>query len=416
MKFLIIVSTILVFWSSDIYCQENPADKIKELNEELQYADSGRDSLVQLLEKYKLQNIREQIKTIGLPEMKAGEELIEHSAMMMVYDEKHEQAKWVVHMITPDIEKGVVTRTNDFREDPLVKTGSSVEADYFLKEMLPDSTYKYDGFGYDRGHLAASADFRWSTAALSESYFYSNMAPMVAELNREGWSELEDMLRKYVIENKCTLIVVTGGVLNMDLKRIERGVNKVSIPDDFYKVVFDISNNKAIGFVMPNRRIEYPVVSYTKPVDEVEQMTGIDFFAGLDDKIENEIEKQNDPLMWLSGKQKNDIPPIRNGLPKGCYNTVQAREFIGGNEKITVCGTVVSAKKTKNGHVLLNLDKAFPDHIFTVTIWSSNTSNFSYDPSVKFSGKQICVKGIVTSNKGIPSMDIKTEDAIWILE
>jgi endonuclease G len=41
-----------------------------------------------------------------------------------------------------------------------VKTGSAVEEDYFLKYPQPDGTIKYDGFGYDRGHLAPSADFR----------------------------------------------------------------------------------------------------------------------------------------------------------------------------------------------------------------------------------------------------------------
>ncbi|MFH2142636.1 MAG: DNA/RNA non-specific endonuclease [Bacteroidota bacterium] len=411
----IILSAFLISVIGHVYSQ-TVIERIKELSSELESTDLNRDSLISLLESYKLQNLRDYLRVTGLPLISPEEVLIEHSAYFLVYDEKHEQAKWVAHIITPDIETGIVSRTNDFREDTMIKTGSSEEADYFLKEMLPDSTYKYDGFGYDRGHLAPSADFRWSEKALSESYYYSNMSPQVAELNREGWSELEDVLRKYVIENKCSLIVVTAGVLKENLKKIERGVNKVSIPEEFYKVVYDPQNNKGVGFIMPNRRIEYPVVSFTKSIDEIEQITNIDFFINLDEKTENEIEKQNDPLWWLSGKQKNDIPPLRDGLPKGCYNTIQAKEFVDVNDKVTICGTVVSIKKTKNGHVLLNLDKAFPDHIFTVTIWSSNNSNFSYDPAVEFSGKQICVKGTISRNRGIPSMDIKSEEAISILK
>jgi endonuclease G len=49
--------------------------------------------------------------------------------------------------------------------------------------------------GWDRGYLAPSADFRWSEKALSESYFYSNMSPQLDDFNREGWAELEGLLR-----------------------------------------------------------------------------------------------------------------------------------------------------------------------------------------------------------------------------
>src|SRR5690606_2430798 len=101
------------------------------------------------------------------------------------------QARWVAHIILPDIIDGQVTRSNDFRVDPMVRSGTAVEADYFLQSQKPDGTIEYDGFGYDRGHLAPSADFRWSESALSESYYYSNMSPQLAEFNRNGWAELE---------------------------------------------------------------------------------------------------------------------------------------------------------------------------------------------------------------------------------
>lgn len=48
------------------------------------------------------------------------------------------------------------------------------------------------------------------------------------------------------------MYVVTGGVLKAGLPVIERGVNKVSIPEQFYKVVLDLEAGKAVGFLMPN--------------------------------------------------------------------------------------------------------------------------------------------------------------------
>ena len=118
--------------------------------------------------------------------------------MILGYNENHEQAQWVSHIVLPDVEKGNVSRTNNFRKDELVTSGTASKADYWYS-------------GYDRGHLAPSADFRWSKTALSESYFYSNMAPQLPELNREKWAELENAIREYVIENKIQVYVVTGG-------------------------------------------------------------------------------------------------------------------------------------------------------------------------------------------------------------
>ena len=108
---------------------------------------------------------------------------------------------------------------NNFRKDELVTSGTASKADYWYS-------------GYDRGHLAPSADFRWSKTALSESYFYSNMAPQLPELNREKWAELENAIREYVIENKIQVYVVTGGILNDSLPRMQNKgrENEVSIP------------------------------------------------------------------------------------------------------------------------------------------------------------------------------------------
>ena len=137
-------------------------------------------------------NDKQEIKNILLPELKPGEDLIEHSALFLVYDEQHEQSKWVAHKISQNISEGSVGRTNDFREDTLIKTGSASEKDYFTKSLNEQGKYSYNGYGFDRGHLAPSADFRWSKTALSESYFYSNMSPQLPEFNRKGWAKLEN--------------------------------------------------------------------------------------------------------------------------------------------------------------------------------------------------------------------------------
>ena len=52
----------------------------------------------------------------------------------------------------------------------------------------------------------------------------------------------------------------------------------------------------------------------------------------------------------------------------------------------------VSTHRSKNGNIFINLDKSFPDQIFSITIWKSNVSNFSYAPEKELKDKIICVK------------------------
>ncbi len=375
-----------------------------------------KDSLLLKIEDLKFRKIHEDLEKTGLPKLNPGEEVVYHLAYALVYAEPYEQAKWVAHIILPDVVRGNEGRSNDFRPDPAIKTGSAVEADYFLRIYQPDSTFKYDGFGYDRGHLAPSADFRYSKRALSESYFYSNMSPQVAELNRGRWAELEDVVRQYAVRNNVPVYVVTGGVLKPGLKKIERGANKVSIPEQYFKVALDLVNQRAIAFLMPNKDCEYPVMNYACSIDSVESITKIDFFPSIPDEQENKLESSFDINKWVGERELGDVLPMRaDSLPRNTFNTVQAKIYMGKNENIKVCGTVVSTKLSSKGNIFLNLDKKFPNQIFSITIFKDNTSNFSYQPEKYLAGKTICVTGKVTNYNGVPSVNITDEKAIEVL-
>ncbi|MDG1477456.1 MAG: DNA/RNA non-specific endonuclease [Vicingaceae bacterium] len=363
----------------------------------------------------KLERLRGDVQKVGLPELKEGEELINHLAMSLVYSEKHEQAKWVSHIITPDVIDGKVKRSNNFRKDPLVKTESASTRDYFIKyKDEATGKYKYDGFGYDRGHLAPSADFRWSKEALSESYYYSNMSPQVAKFNRGKWADLEGLLRGYISSHRNTqLYVVTGPLLSDSLQVIERSLHKVSIPKFYFKVVMDLKNEKAIAFIMPNKDLKYPISSYAVDINEVEEVTGINFFHKLEDGLEERLEAQKEISVWVPEKQKGDVKPLyQPDLPRGVFNTVQAKRNMGTSKKMTIRGTVVGARKTRKGHLFFNLDKSYPNQIFTVAVWKQNIVNFSYDPLKEWKGKEITVTGKILDFDGVPTMAIEKESVV----
>lgn len=394
---------------------QSPAERLGFLQKDLENIKQKEASCLAQIEEVKLQLLRNDLHQFGLPAVsQPNEEIIHHAALSLVYSEQHEQAKWVAHIISPDIISGSLFRSNDFRPDPQVKTGTAIEEDYFLKYPKPDGTFRYDGFGYDRGHLAPSADFRWSALAMSESYFYSNMSPQLGDFNREAWANVEGSLRGYLFRHPDTqLFVCTGGVLTNDLKKIERGVNKVSIPKQFYKVVIDRKNRKGIGFLMPNRRIEDPMQNYAMSIDAIEKLTGIDFFAGMPDDLENEVEAHNNFSAWFPSQNSGDVEPVSmNSLPPRHYNTVVAGKIMGKGTQVTVVGTVVSARRSRKGNILINLDRRFPNQIFTVFIRKSDVLNFAYDPEKELVGKQIYVTGAVESLGGTATMYVKREDSI----
>lgn len=410
----------LVFFFSIIYFSifgQDYLKKIKQLEHKISILDSMKDSLDSMVKNIKLSILHDKLEKFGLPKYDKDVEIVNHPALILSYNEQHEQANWVAHIISKEISGKGFSRTNDFRPDPLVKTGSTEEKDFFLKTLNSDGTYSYDGFGYDRGHLAPSADFRWNKEAMSESYYYSNMSPQLPDFNRGIWASTESFLREYVAENNHNLYVVTGGILTDDLPKVERSVHKESIPKAYYKVAADLEGDKkeGIGFIIPNEGSDYPVISFAVPIDSVEKVTGINFFASLPDSVQDKFEKTVDIRHWQTKNRKNNHKPInRNKLPKGAINTVMARSYY--DNKAKVCGTIVEVHETRSGNYFLNFDQDFPEQLFWCTIWKDNIVNFSYNPEEYLLNKKICVSGTVKKKYGKPSMSVYNGKQITLYE
>lgn len=382
--------------------------QLKKLEEQTAVLTLQQEKMVARLDSAKLAIIRRDIQKWGLPKMEAGDELVVHPGHMLVYSEKHEQPKWTAHIASPDLIKGNLARIDSFLPDPLVKTGTSVTADYWFS-------------GYDRGHLVPSADMRWTYDALLGTYYYSNISPQLADFNRGKWAELEDWGRRYVYHAKRRVFIVTGPVLRDGLPTMQKvdRKNEVSIPELFWKVIADLDEPepKAIAFVMRNEKLEYPVISYAVPVDSVEKLTGIDFFPALDDALENRIEALSDSKLWYSdGDPKaGEVAPLQAPLPNGMFNSVQAKYHVG--KTVTVCGTVVASRTTvKAKAVYLNFDTTNPDQEFYATIWQDKTVNFGYDPETYLLNKKICVTGKVTMFDEVPRISINNESEIQLYD
>jgi hypothetical protein len=83
---------------------------------------------------------------------------------------------------------------------------------------------------------------------------------------------------------------------------------------------------------------------------------------------------------------------------------VEARAHIG--EQATVCGKVAStryAATTRGRPTFLNLDKAYPNQVFTVLIWGDSREKFGA-PEQTYRDKQICVTGKITEYRNAPEI------------
>jgi endonuclease G len=388
---------------------QNTEAEMRQLEAMIELAKKQVTDYEKDLEALKLKRVREKLDEAGFP---PGER-IEHSAMVLSYAEAHEQAAWVAHIITPDVEDLGVGRSNDFRPDPKVATGTAEEADYFLKTQKADGTYEYDGFGYDRGHLAPSADFRWSAKALSESYFYSNMSPQDPDCNREVWADIESFLRGYVIRNKVDLYVLTAPVLTPNLPRLPRAKNRLTVPEQYIKVAIDPANQRSIGFVVKNAPAEQHFSQFAVSVDHVEELMRWNIFPSFSEEWEKDFE----PNDWFTEEDQGNVKPIDiSSLPTRYLNTTFGAQQKGTGKVVTVCGAVVGSRYSRSGHAWLNLDQKYPNEIFSIMIRKENLVNFDYDPTVELKGKAVCFKGEVSNFGGKAVMVVEKAEVLSVLK
>ena len=206
-----------------------------------------------------------------------SQQIIEHLAYTVSYNHDWLIPNWVAYELTAQEVSGAEQRSNHFAPDPLVKG-------------KPVVTKDYSNSGYDRGHMAPAGDMKWSEQAMRESFYMTNICPQNHSNNAGDWKDLEELARDLAQKYK-SLYICCGPIVTDVSNTI--GVRRIVVPQAFYKVFLRQKKDgswTAIGFVMPNAAGNRPLMTYMRSVDEVEQLTGIDFFYHLPDSIEDIIE------------------------------------------------------------------------------------------------------------------------------
>ncbi len=181
--------------------------------------------------------------------------------------------------------------------------GSTPRQDDFRADTtLPAGWYRvtgsdFSGSGFDRGHMCPSADRTISVSANSSTFLMTNMIPQLPANNQGVWANLETYSRSLVSQGNELYIISGGHGLQYFIAN-----GQVAVPAQTWKVIIvlpvgsnDVSrvttSTRTIAVIMPNSgTIGSDWRSYRVSVDQVEAITGYDFFSNVSSGIQAVIE------------------------------------------------------------------------------------------------------------------------------
>ena len=274
---------------------EEDVDEIAPLYSNFEEEDEGEEEVAtpvqELEEKSEKDLVPEQKVTIGKNDLGVNRidvkgivflpsnipsQLLSRTAYCLSYNKETRCPNWVAWNLTADHADGEWGRSNDYREDYDVPAPRATNEDY-------------RGCSWSRGHMCPAGDCKWNANAMSETFLLSNMCPQDRSLNSGLWNRIEMDCRKWAKKYGSVYIVCGPVLYNKEHETI--GVNKVVVPEAFFKVILCLQGKpKAIGFVVKNNAGTKKKDQYVNTVDEVERITGYDFFPALPDDIENDVE------------------------------------------------------------------------------------------------------------------------------
>ena len=118
----------------------------------------------------------------------------------------------------------------------------------------------------------------------------SNISPQLPQFNRGIWSKLEKQVRHFAAREK-RIVLVTGPVLPAE-KTVTIGTSRITVPQYYYKVIYDTTPpEKMIAFVLPHQGSSADLQTFAVTVDQVEELTGLDFFSSVPQPKQEQLER-----------------------------------------------------------------------------------------------------------------------------
>lgn len=226
--------------------------------------------------------------------------LMEKPQYALAYHRDRGAPTWVSWHLDPSW-LGSAPRQNDFRADTTLPSG-------WYQVQATD----FSGSGFDRGHHDPSADRTSTVADNSATFLMTNMMAQAPNNNQGPWAVLEGYCRTLVSQGN-ELYIITGGS-GQGGTGSNGGVTMtvasghVTVPSQTWKVIIVISqgtndvsrvttSTRTIAVIMPNAQgLNSDWHTWRVSVDQVEALTGFDFFSNVPVGIQAVIESTVDNL------------------------------------------------------------------------------------------------------------------------
>jgi len=208
-------------------------------------------------------------------------------------------------------------RCNCFTADPLLPSD---------KQIL---TSDYTSSGFDRGHMARSADRTAANVDNARTFYLTNIVPQMADLNQGVWAQFENALADSATKGGRAVYIITGPLYSgSHALTFLKNEGKVALPDSTWKVALigprnagvpftrgtlqtwnDLSGVTVLAVNMPNVAgiRNDPWTKYLTTVDKIEQSTGYDFLSLL-------------PIAFQTAVEAGDRPPVSQFSVAGTLN------------------------------------------------------------------------------------------------
>ena len=214
------------------------------------------------------------------------EKILRRKGYTTSYNSKTKNPNWVAWHLTKSPSYGHHRRSKEvFHEAEQVAAPRATDWDYYNSR-------------YDRGHMCPAGDNKWDATAMNQTFRFTNICPQNQGLNKYEWNDVEIMCRDWARQYGA-IDIVCGPIYYGRGEQKTVGKNKVWVPDAFFKVVLCRQGQpKAIGFIYRNEGRKQQMVDAVHTVDDIERITGMDFFPALADDIENRVEAKAELSKW----------------------------------------------------------------------------------------------------------------------
>ena len=216
--------------------------------------------------------------------------LIEKPQYALSYNRRNGTPNWVSWQLNRSW-LGQTPRQNNFRPDDLPSGWYAVRPS------------DYSNTGYDKGHMAPSADRTKTVKDNAATFLMSNIIPQTPDNNQGPWADLEEYSRELVTQKGKELYIISGP----EGKKEAIASGKVTVPTKTWKIIVVLdrpgsgvrgvtTNTRVIAVEMPNsqgiRNTNWQ--TYRTTVQKIEAVTGYNFLSNVPASVQKIIETRAD--------------------------------------------------------------------------------------------------------------------------